>query len=68
MPVIVQRCLLAMKLSLEKHSADVNIHSGRDRILYSFAPRISIHIASESLFTSLRNNYSHAPESARYRL
>ena len=27
-------------------------------------PGIDIHIASESLFTSLRNDYSHAPESA----
>jgi hypothetical protein len=30
-----------------------------------FQPGIVIHIASESLFTSLRNDYSHAPESAR---
>ena len=28
-------------------------------------PGISIHIAPESLFTSPRNDYSHAPESAR---
>src|SRR6185312_4331641 len=54
-----------MKFSLEKRSGHVNIHSGRDRIFYSFPPGISIHIVSESLFTSLRNDYSHAPESAR---
>jgi hypothetical protein len=42
----------------------VNIHSGSDRILHPFPPGISIHIASESLFTSLRNDHSLAPESA----
>jgi C-terminal processing protease CtpA/Prc len=42
----------------------VNIHSGPNRILHPFPPGIFIHITSESLFTSLRNDYSHAPESA----
>jgi len=31
---------------------------------HPFQPGIHIHIASESVFTSLRNDYSHAPESA----
>ena len=57
-------CLLVMKFSLEKHSGHVNIDSARHRILYSFPPGIVILIESESLFTSLRNDYSHAPESA----
>ncbi|HUS12948.1 MAG TPA: hypothetical protein VMZ30_20930 [Pyrinomonadaceae bacterium] len=53
-----------MKFFSENHSGDVNIHSGRTKILHPFWPGIHIHIASESLFTSLRNDYSHAPESA----
>ena len=43
----------------------MNIHSAGPWILHPFWPGIDIHIASESLFTSLRNDYSHAPESAR---
>ena len=53
-----------MKFFSENHSGDVNIDSGRTEILHPFWPGIHIHIASESLFTSLRNDYSHAPESA----
>jgi hypothetical protein len=53
-----------MKFFSENHSGDVNIHSGRTKIPHPFWPGIHIHIASESLFTSLRNDYSHAPESA----
>jgi hypothetical protein len=53
-----------MKFFSENHSGDVNIDSGRTGILHPFWPGIDIHIASESLFTSLRNDYSHAPESA----
>ena len=34
------------------------------QFFYPFQPGIHIHIASESVFTSLRNDYSHAPESA----
>ena len=45
----------------------MNIHSGPDRIPHPFPPGISIHITSESLFTSLRNDYSHAPESAQFK-
>jgi hypothetical protein len=63
-PVVVQRRSLLLKSSLENYSGHVNIHSGPDRILHPFPPGISIHIAPESLFTSLRNDYSHAPESA----
>jgi len=42
----------------------VNIDSGPDRFSYPFGTGIHIHIASESVFTSPRNQYSHAPESA----
>ncbi len=34
------------------------------RFYSPFAPGIDIHITSESVFTSPRNDYSHAPESA----
>ncbi len=53
-----------MKFSSENHSGDVNIDSGPVGFLHPFQPGIHIHIASESIFTSLRNDYSHAPESA----
>jgi hypothetical protein len=53
-----------MKFSSENHSGDVNIDSGPGGFLHPFQPGIHIHIASESIFTSLRNDYSHAPESA----
>ncbi|MGI8405005.1 MAG: hypothetical protein ACR2OE_09630, partial [Thermomicrobiales bacterium] len=53
-----------MKFFSENHSGDVNIHSGPDRFSYPFGTGIHIHIASESVFTSPRNQYSHAPESA----
>jgi hypothetical protein len=55
-----------MKFSLENYSADVNIHSGPTCFSHPFPPGINIHIAPESLFTSSRNDYSHAPESALY--
>jgi hypothetical protein len=53
-----------MKFFSEIHSGDVNKHSGPDRKLHPFHPGTDIHIASESLFTSPRNRYSHAPEYA----
>jgi hypothetical protein len=53
-----------MKLLSENNSGDVNNHSARARIFHPFAPGMIIHIAPESLFTSPRNDYSHAPESA----
>jgi hypothetical protein len=52
-----------MKFFSENHSGDVNIDSGPG-FFHPFQPGIHIHIASESVFTSLRNDYSHAPESA----
>ena len=48
-----------MKFSSENYSGDVNIQSGPGGILIHFPPE-SIHISPESLFTSLRNDYSHA--------
>jgi hypothetical protein len=54
-----------MKIFLEIYSGDVNIQSGAGRILHPFPAGIVIHIAPESLFTSLRNDYSHAPEYSR---
>jgi len=63
-PAVVQRRLAYMKFSSENHSGDVNIDSGPGGFLHPFQPGIHIHIASESIFTSLRNDYSHAPESA----
>ncbi|HLG94826.1 MAG TPA: hypothetical protein VKX49_00810 [Bryobacteraceae bacterium] len=57
-----------MKIFLEIHSGDVNIQSRAGRILHPFPAGIVIHIAPESLFTSLRNDYSHAPESADFGL
>jgi hypothetical protein len=53
-----------MKFFLENHSGDVNIDSGPGQFFHPFQSGIHIHIASESVFTSLRNDYSHAPESA----
>jgi hypothetical protein len=54
-----------MKFFSENHSGDVNIDSGPG-FFHPFQPGIHIHIASESVFTSLRNDYSHAPESALF--
>jgi hypothetical protein len=48
----------------QNHSGDVNIDSGLGRFSSPFGPGIDIHIASESVFTSPRNFYSHAPEFA----
>src|SRR5450755_489077 len=42
----------------------VNNDSDLGSLFYSFCPGIVIHIAPESLFTSARNDYSHAPEYA----
>src|SRR5260370_10101536 len=67
-PAVVQRRLAYMKFSSENHSGDGNIDSGPASFLHPFQPGIHIHIASESIFTSLRNDYSHAPESAASRL
>jgi hypothetical protein len=53
-----------MNFSSEIHSGDVNKHSGPGRKVHSFQPGIDIHITPESVFTSLRNRYSHAPEYA----
>jgi hypothetical protein len=55
-PAVVQRRLAYMKFSSENHSGDVNIDSGPGAFFIHFSP--------ESIFTSLRNDYSHAPESA----
>src|SRR6266446_2803555 len=63
-PAVVQRRLAYMKFFSENHSGDVNIDSWPGGFLHPFQPGIHIHIASESVFTSLRNDYSHAPESA----
>jgi hypothetical protein len=52
-----------MKFFSENDSGHVNIHSGLQRILHPLRPGISIHFASESLFTSLRNGYSLGQES-----
>jgi len=46
----------------------VNIHSGLGLFYSPFGPGIDIHITPESVFTSPRNLYSHAPESADGRL
>jgi hypothetical protein len=53
-----------MKFRSEIHSGDVNKNSGTERKVHSFQPGIDIHITPESVFTSLRNLYSHAPEYA----
>ena len=53
-----------MNFFSQNYSGDVNIDSEPNPILHPFRPGIVIHIAPESLFTSLRNDYSHAPESA----
>jgi hypothetical protein len=63
-PAGVQRRFAKMKFCLEIHSVDVNKHSGPGRKVHSFQPGIDIHIIPESVFTSLRNRYSHAPEYA----
>ena len=42
----------------------MNIDSGLSLFSSPFGPGINIHIASESVFTSPRNFYSHAPEFA----
>ena len=54
----------SMNFFSQNYSGDVNIHSGPNPIFHPLRAGIVIHIASESLFTSLRNDYSHAPESA----
>jgi hypothetical protein len=53
-----------MNFPSEIHSGDVNKHSGPGQKVHSFQPGIDIHISPESVFTSLRNRYSHAPEYA----
>jgi hypothetical protein len=63
-PAGVQRRFRKMKFRSEIHSGDVNKHSGPERKVHSFQPGIDIHITPESVFTSLRNLYSHAPEYA----
>jgi hypothetical protein len=67
-PAVVQRRPTLMKFSLENYSADVNIHSGPTCFFHPFSPGINIYVASESLFTSSRNDYSRAPESAVWRI
>jgi hypothetical protein len=54
-----------MKFFSENHSGHVNIDSGTGSFFHPFQTGIHIHIPSESVFTSLRNDYSHAPESAQ---
>jgi hypothetical protein len=53
-----------MKFFSENHSGHVNIDSGTGSFFHPFQTGIHIHIPPESVFTSLRNDYSHAPESA----
>jgi hypothetical protein len=52
-----------MNFFSENHSGHVNIDSGTGYFYSPFSPGIDIHIESESVFTSPRNFYSHAPES-----
>ena len=63
-PAVVQRRSSKMKFCSEIHSGDVNKHSGLGQKVHPFQPGIDIHIAAESVFTSSRNRYSHAPEYA----
>ncbi|MDQ2949914.1 MAG: hypothetical protein M3Y27_28920, partial [Acidobacteriota bacterium] len=56
---------LSINFFSEKYSEDVNIHSGLGLFYSPFGPGIDIHITPESVFTSPRNFYSHAPESAQ---
>jgi hypothetical protein len=53
-PAVVQRRLAKMNFRSEIHSGDVNKHSGQAEKFILFSP--------ESIFTSPRNRYSHAPE------
>jgi hypothetical protein len=53
---IIQRRFSEMKFFSEVHSWDVNIDSATEKQTTRFRP--------ESVFTSLRNRYSHAPEYA----
>jgi hypothetical protein len=55
---------LRVKLFSEIHSGHANNDSGAGGIFHPFPAGIVIHIVPESLFTSLRNRYSHAPEYA----
>src|SRR5437899_7755221 len=63
-PAVVQRRLAYMKFFSENHSGDVNIDSGPGGFLHPFQPGMHMLIASESIFTSLRDDHSHAPDSA----
>ncbi|MEP6540471.1 MAG: hypothetical protein ABJF23_34425, partial [Bryobacteraceae bacterium] len=42
----------------------MNSDSGTGQLFHPFHPGIHIHITPESISTSLRNDYSHAPDSA----
>src|SRR5882672_5718479 len=53
-PAVVQRRSIGDEIRFRKSFRHVNIHSGRTGFSIRFPP--------ESLFTSLRNRYSHAPE------
>jgi hypothetical protein len=56
--------LTSINFFSENYSGDVNINSGPGLFYSPFGPGIDIHIIPESVFTSPRNEYSHAPESA----
>jgi hypothetical protein len=63
-PAVVQRRPFKDEVLFRKSFRDVNNDSGPGRIFHSFPAGIAIHIVPESLFTSLRNRYSNAPEYA----
>jgi transposase len=68
LPAVVQRRLPYDEVRFRKSFRECEYRFRPAGILHPFWPGIHIHIASESLFTSLRNDYSHAPESALYDL
>ena len=63
-PLLSSAALLLMKFFSENHSGDVNNHSGRAGFFIHLAPESIFTSRRNPLFTSLRNDYSHAPESA----
>jgi hypothetical protein len=63
-PLLSSAARPKMKISSEIHSGDGNNDSWTDGISYPFPVGIIILISPESLSTSLRNRYSHAPEYA----
>jgi hypothetical protein len=63
-PLLLSSAARRMTNPSENHSGHVNKDSGPGHFLHPLAPGIAIHITPESLFTSLRNVYSHRPEYA----